>query len=520
MVRNYIRQTERGKTTQDSMKEAVDKVVVQKQSMNSVAKSSGIAYSTLRKYCLIQQENAELDVHVGYHTATIFTKEQEQLLVQYLLRASAMYFGLCLKEVKSLAFEYGTKLEITMPISWGERGFASKDWMTNFIKRHPELTLRSPEATSLSRVTSFNRYNVNQFFDNYVKVLERTHFTPDQIWNLDETGCTTVQKPNKVLAARGVKQVGAIVSAERGQLVTLCCAVNAMGNTIPPMFVFPRVHFNKRFLHGAPIGSICEAYPSGWMTSNTFLVFMKHFIKYSHASIDRKVLLLLDNHESHISVQTIELAKANGVVMLSFPPHCSHKLQPLDRSVYGPFKRYYNSACDMCMLNHPGETMTIYEIAEMVGHAFPKAMTPHNIQSGFRVSGIQPVNPDIFTDDEFLPSEVTDRPLPDQHPPAVPEQPSAVSHQPAAVSQQPAAVSQEPAARLDSPLTKQTTVSASTSVHRTITPDQVRPFKKAAPRKKQKIARKKGSTRILTDTPEKIKNAMERERTRLPSPEL
>ena len=77
--------------------------------------------------------------------------------------------------------------------------------------------------------------------------------------------------------------------------------------------------------------------------------------------------------------------------------------------------------------------MTIYEIAEMVGHAFPKAMTPHNIQSGFHVSGIQPVNPDIFTD-EFLPSEVTDRPLPDQDPPAVPEQPSAVSHQPAAVS--------------------------------------------------------------------------------------
>ena len=96
-----------------------------------------------------------------------------------------------------------------------------------------------------------------------------------------------------------------------------------MGNTIPPMFIFPRVHFNKRFLHGTPIESICEAYPYGWMTSNTFLVFMKHFIKYSHASIDRKVLLLLDNHESHISVPAIELAKANGVVMLSFSPHCS-----------------------------------------------------------------------------------------------------------------------------------------------------------------------------------------------------
>uniref|UniRef100_A0A3Q2VJV2 Uncharacterized protein n=1 Tax=Haplochromis burtoni TaxID=8153 RepID=A0A3Q2VJV2_HAPBU len=29
--------------------------------------------------------------------------------------------------------------------------------------------------------------------------------------------------------------------------------------------------------------------------------------------------------------------------MLSFPPHCSHRLQPLDRSVYGPLKRHINS---------------------------------------------------------------------------------------------------------------------------------------------------------------------------------
>ena len=29
--------------------------------------------------------------------------------------------------------------------------------------------------------------------------------------------------------------------------------------------------------------------------------------------------------------------------MLSFPPHCSHKLQPLDRSVFGPLKDFISS---------------------------------------------------------------------------------------------------------------------------------------------------------------------------------
>ena len=50
------------------------------------------------------------------------------------------------------------------------------------------------------------------------------------------------------------------------------------------------------------------------------------------------------------------------------------------------------------MYNNPGKTMTIYDIASMVGIAFPKAMTPSNMQAGFRVSGIRPVNVNIFTE--------------------------------------------------------------------------------------------------------------------------
>ena len=125
-----------------------------------------------------------------------------------------------------------------------------------------------------------------------------------------------------------------------------------------------------------------------------------------------KVILLLDNHVSHLSVDVLQFAKDNGVVMVSFPPHCSHKLQPLDRSVYGPLKRYYNVACDDWIVSHKGRTMTIYDVPAMVGLAYPKAMTPANIQAGFKVSGISPFNRNVFTDDEFLPADVTDRPPP------------------------------------------------------------------------------------------------------------
>lgn len=85
------------------------------------------------------------------------------------------------------------------------------------------------------------------------------------IWNLDETGCTTVVNPPKIISTRGLKQVGQVTSAERGQLVTLLGFVNASGGTIPPVLIFPRVHFKEFMLQGGPKGSPGLANPSGWM---------------------------------------------------------------------------------------------------------------------------------------------------------------------------------------------------------------------------------------------------------------
>ncbi|CAI9716204.1 transposable element-derived 6 [Octopus vulgaris] len=52
----------------------------------------------------------------------------------------------------------------------------------------------------------------------------------------------------------------------------------------------------------------------------------------------REVLLILDNHKTRVSLGDIDLAKKNGVILLTIPPHTSHKLQLLDVSCYKPFK--------------------------------------------------------------------------------------------------------------------------------------------------------------------------------------
>lgn len=160
---------------------------------------------------------------------------------------------------------------------------------------------------------------------------------------------------------------------------------------------------------GGPEDCLGLAYPSGWMTKENFVKVFRHFIKYSGASNENPCLLLLDNHQSHVNLDVIKLAKENGVHLLTFPPHCSHRLQPLDVGVYGPFKTYYNSAAAAWMTSNPGKTISMYRIPELVKCAFNKAMTRANILSAFEKSGIHPFNPDVFSEHDFLTSHVTDR---------------------------------------------------------------------------------------------------------------
>ena len=98
--------------------------------------------------------------------------------------------------------------------------------------------------------------------------------------------------------------------------------------------------------------------------------------------------------------------------MLTIPPHTSHRLQLLDKSVYGPFKTNYSQHI-------------LYHIPVCVNEAFMSAMTPWNICSGFRSTGIFPYNRDIFSDAEFEPSMVSDRPNPDVLSTSVEDQPMA-----------------------------------------------------------------------------------------------
>ncbi|KAG5865556.1 hypothetical protein JTB14_000694 [Gonioctena quinquepunctata] len=105
-----------------------------------------------------------------------------------------------------------------------------------------------------------------------------------------------------------------MTSAERETNATMIAAINVIGNSVPPMLIFSRVHFKDHMKKGAPPGAIGAANHSGWSNE-------QHFIQHTKPSPDDPVLLLMDNHESNVSVPTIIKCKGAGMISSTFHPH-------------------------------------------------------------------------------------------------------------------------------------------------------------------------------------------------------
>lgn len=508
------------------IEEAVSEVLEKSQSINKTALALNISRAYLAK--IVKKVKAsgkssyEHCPNIG--NKRIFTTDQEKMLADYLKTASKMCYGLTRYQTKKLAFNYAMANDIC-PNKWQKTETASDDWLKGFMSRHKDLAVRKPENTSLSRATSFNKTNVNNFFEKLSTVFGKYNFPPHMIFNADETGCTTVTNPPKVIAERGSKQIGQVTSAERGTLVTTLFFINAAGGFLPPIFVFPRAHYKDIMLNNGPPGALGLAQTSGWMTEDFFVKALEHFVMHIRPSKDNPALILMDNHSSHVNLRVVEFARKNSIIIVTFPPHCSHKLQPLDVTVYGPFKTRYRIAMNEWMLSNPGKTVTIYQIGQFVKDAYLSAFSPQNITHGFLKTGIYPLNSNIFNDEEFLSSYVTDRPDPSQSsdgnelnldkentettPPPSTQPLEALEENEVIIEQN---------IRPSPHLTSSPTVAIpSTSRQQIISPEMIRPFSKAGPRQNTTRNNRKMSSAIVTDTPEKEKleekelNAKEKE---------
>ena len=72
------------------------------------------------------------------------------------------FYGLSVTDLRSLTFELAERNSIEHPFNTSQT-LAGISWTSCFMKRHPQPSLRSPEATSLSRLAGFNEVQIGRF---------------------------------------------------------------------------------------------------------------------------------------------------------------------------------------------------------------------------------------------------------------------------------------------------------------------------------------------------------------------
>ena len=144
------------------------------------------------------------------------------------------------------------------------------------------------------------------------------------------------------------------------------------------------------------------------MTPSFFSAWILHFIElvYHLGGIlpEHRHLLILDGHNSHVTLEVVQEVKSAKLDLLTLPSHTSHALQPMDVAVFKPFKQHFHEYRDFWTswnLDQPAIKTTL---VHWVSLALRKALTNTNIRRGFRATGIFPLNRHVV-DSHMLPSE-------------------------------------------------------------------------------------------------------------------
>jgi len=168
MPRNYKCKGERGTWPLLNLQKAVSSVLIHGKSQKKAASDFGIPRQTLRRHLEKAKNGDGVEKVLG--RPRILSRADEDELVSVIINMEKRLFGLTKMDIRRLAYRYCEVNNIKHNFS-PKTECAGEDWMIGFLKNHPELSLRKPEATSLARAGGFNKEKVSRFFDAYESVI-------------------------------------------------------------------------------------------------------------------------------------------------------------------------------------------------------------------------------------------------------------------------------------------------------------------------------------------------------------
>lgn len=285
------------------------------------------------------------------------------------------------------------------------------NWCSRFVERHKdELDSRYLNNLDLERHQADSVASFEQYFSIIGKKMDEYQILPENTYNMDEKGFLLgrITKSKRVFPKdlkASEKLLGAGQDGSR-EWITVVATICADGTALPPLLIYDSTSgsiqdswvqdFNSNE-HQAWFTSS----PSGWTSDEIGFKWLEALFEKNTQDKARRDwrLLFVDGHGSHVTLKFLEWAQQHKILVAVYPPHSTHRLQPLDVGCFAPLATYYSQLLEQQTRLSEGQTrMTKRDFFKCFYPAWHQAFTVKNIASSWSKTGLFPFNPALVLD--------------------------------------------------------------------------------------------------------------------------
>lgn len=227
------------------MKNAV-KAVEEGNRLREAARMFNVPVGTLRR-----RVTGAVPIQCRTGPKPILAVDEEAAIASYCVK---MAEGLTREDILRVGYLVAEKCGRKHPCN-ADDGVAGRAWLEGFMSRHPTLKLKAPQPLSHAQARNASDTQIKDFFEKLGGICARLN-KPMQLYNLDESGISTVHKPGRIITELSHKNVWAFTSGEKGKTNTILTCASASGQALPPMTIFPRKYMSEKLKEGAPPGTL------------------------------------------------------------------------------------------------------------------------------------------------------------------------------------------------------------------------------------------------------------------------
>ena len=149
-------------------------------------------------------------------------------------------------------------------------------------------------------------------------------------------------------------------------------------------------------------GVIFNGTDSGWIDENCFYDYLLKLFIPKTRPLSHLLLLIIDNHATHLSIKTAKLVIQHNIHILCLPSHSTQLLQPLDVYTFKYLKPQWRSLLWEFNKSLGNKSLEKLDFVNLFSELFDYALLPAHCAPSFAKSGIYPFDPRIISKEELI----------------------------------------------------------------------------------------------------------------------